>query len=317
MAFFLFLSSAHNFLMDAIRAENLNKQFGSTSAVNGLSLAVRRGEIFGLVGPDGSGKTTIMRMFAGIMSPSGGEASILGHSIQTDSERIKDKIGYMAQRFALYGDLTVLENIHFYADLYDVPQKERPARIQRLLSFSNLTPFQSRLAQNLSGGMKQKLGLACALVHTPELLLLDEPTNGVDPVSRRDFWNILYDLLHEGVTIFISTAYLDEAERCHRIGLIHQGSLLSLGTPGEIKALLQGELWEIRCTQKMKAREILQNQPGIRNAGIFGDRIHAVLDHERTVEELEKILAGSGVEILSMRKISPSLEDVFISTLKT
>jgi len=303
--------------MDAIRAENLNKQFGSTSAVNGLSLAVRRGEIFGLVGPDGSGKTTIMRMFAGIMSPSGGEASILGHSIQTDSERIKDKIGYMAQRFALYGDLTVLENIHFYADLYDVPQKERPARIQRLLSFSNLTPFQSRLAQNLSGGMKQKLGLACALVHTPELLLLDEPTNGVDPVSRRDFWNILYDLLHEGVTIFISTAYLDEAERCHRIGLIHQGSLLSLGTPGEIKALLQGELWEIRCTQKMKAREILQNQPGIRNAGIFGDRIHAVLDHERTVEELEKILAGSGVEILSMRKISPSLEDVFISTLKT
>ncbi len=303
--------------MDAIRAENLNKQFGSTTAVNGLSLQVHRGEIFGLVGPDGSGKTTIMRMVAGIMSPSGGEASILGYSIQTDSERIKDKIGYMAQRFALYGDLTVLENIHFYADLYDVPQKERPTRIQRLLSFSNLTPFQKRLAQNLSGGMKQKLGLACALVHTPELLLLDEPTNGVDPVSRRDFWNILYDLLHEGVTIFISTAYLDEAERCHRIGLIHQGSLLSLGTPGEIKGLLQGELWEIRCTQKMKARQILQNQPGIRNAGIFGDRIHAVLDHERTVEELEKILAGSGVEILSMRKISPSLEDVFISTLKT
>ncbi len=303
--------------MPAIRTQNLTKSFGSLCAVNRLSLDVRRGEIFGLVGPDGSGKTTIMRMFAGILLPTEGEVSILGHSLAKETERIKDKIGYMAQRFALYGDLTVLENIHFYADLYDVPKKERPARVRRLLSFSNLAPFQDRLAQNLSGGMKQKLGLACALIHTPELLLLDEPTNGVDPVSRRDFWNILYDLLQEGVTIFISTAYLDEAERCHRIGLIHQGSLLSLGTPGEIKGLLQGELWEIRCSEKMKAREFLQNHPGVRNAGIFGDRIHALLDDEEIARQLPKTLSEAGMEILSLRKISPSLEDVFISTLKT
>jgi ABC-2 type transport system ATP-binding protein len=223
----------------------------------------------------------------------------------------------MSQRFALYSDLTVMENINFYADLYDVPRKERVSRIDRLLGFSNLTPFRTRLAQNLSGGMKQKLGLACALVHTPEVLFLDEPTNGVDPVSRRDFWRILYDLLNEGVTIFVSTAYLDEAERCHRIGLMHQGNLLSAGTPDEIKSLMKGELWEVRCPQRMKARELLQNLPGIRSVGIFGDRIHAVLeDGDKTRAEMERLLRGSGIEIQSMKKITPSLEDVFISTME-
>jgi ABC-2 type transport system ATP-binding protein len=222
----------------------------------------------------------------------------------------------MSQRFALYGDLTVLENIHFYADLYAVPKKDRSVRIPRLLSFSNLTPFQDRLAENLSGGMKQKLGLACALVHTPELLLLDEPTNGVDPVSRRDFWNILYDLLREGVTIFISTAYLDEAERCHRIGLIHQGKLMSVGTPAEIKGLLQGELWEIRCSEKMRAHGILKGQPGVRSSGVFGDRVHVILDEEKVRIQLSELLKEKGIEVLSTRRIPPSLEDIFISTLK-
>jgi len=277
---------------------------------------VKKGEIFGLVGPDGAGKTTIMRMFSGILPPSAGEAWVLEHPITKEAEPLKEKIGYMSQRFALYGDLTVMENINFYADLYNVPKKERPPRLERLLAFSNLIPFRTRLAQNLSGGMKQKLGLACALIHTPQVLFLDEPTNGVDPLSRRDFWRILYDLLKEGMTIFVSTAYLDEAERCHRIGLLHQGSLLSVGTPDEVKRMMKGEVWEVRCPQKMKAREMLQNLTGVRSAGIFGDRIHAVLeDGEKTRKKMELLLKEARLEILSLRKIAPSLEDVFIDTV--
>ena len=290
--------------------------FGPVIAVDRLNLSVEKGEIFGLVGPDGSGKTTIMRLFGGILQPTSGKAWVLGHAITQEAEPLKDKIGYMAQRFALYGDLTVMENIHFYADLYSVSKKERIPRIERLLAFSNLTPFQDRLAQNLSGGMKQKLGLACALVHTPEILFLDEPTNGVDPVSRRDFWRILYDLLREGVTIFVSTAYLDEAERCHRIGLMHQGQLLSLGSPREVKNWMKGDLWEVRCEQRMKAVEMLKNLSGVKGAGIFGDRIHVLLeDGDRAKREMERTLKESGFEILSLRKIPPSLEDVFISTV--
>jgi ABC-2 type transport system ATP-binding protein len=286
------------------------------TAVDRLNLSVEKGEIFGLVGPDGSGKTTIMRLFSGILSPTSGEAWVLGHSITKEAELVKDEIGYMAQRFALYGDLTVMENIHFYADLYDVSKKARVPRIERLFSFSNLTPFRDRLAQNLSGGMKQKLGLACALVHTPKILFLDEPTNGVDPVSRRDFWRILYDLLKEGVTIFISTAYLDEAERCHRVALLHQGRLLSVGSPGEIKNLIKGELWEVRCPQRMKALEVLRGLAGVKGAGIFGDKIHVLLEEgDAAKEEMERALQKSGFEILSLRKIPPSLEDVFIATV--
>jgi ABC-2 type transport system ATP-binding protein len=302
--------------MLAINAENLTRTFGPVTAVDRLNLSVEKGEIFGLVGPDGSGKTTIMRLFSGILSPTSGEAWVLGHSITKEAELVKDEIGYMAQRFALYGDLTVMENIHFYADLYDVSKKARVPRIERLFSFSNLTPFRDRLAQNLSGGMKQKLGLACALVHTPKILFLDEPTNGVDPVSRRDFWRILYDLLKEGVTIFISTAYLDEAERCHRVALLHQGRLLSVGSPGEIKNLIKGELWEVRCPQRMKALEVLRGLAGVKGAGIFGDKIHVLLEEgDAAKEEMERALQKSGFEILSLRKIPPSLEDVFIATV--
>ena len=302
--------------MLAIQAEHLTRKFGPVTADDRLNLSVEKGEIFGLVGPDGSGKTTIMRLFSGILRPTSGEAWILGHSVSREAEPLKERIGYMAQRFALYGDLTVMENIHFYADLYNVSKKERTPRIERLLSFSNLSPFKERLAQNLSGGMKQKLGLACALVHTPEILFLDEPTNGVDPVSRRDFWRILYDLLREGVSIFISTAYLDEAERCHRIGLMHQGRLLSIGSPKEVKELMKGELWEIRCERRMEAVKMLKNLSGVKSAGIFGDRIHVLLgEGDGAMEELEKALRESGFEILSLRTIPPTLEDVFIATV--
>ena len=239
-----------------IKASGLIKAFGDNTAVDHLDLEVASGELFGLVGPDGAGKTTIMRLFSGLLLPTGGEAWVAGHSILHDPEAIKEKIGYMPQRFGLYEDLTVMENVLFYADLYGVPKKERPPRIERLLAFSNLTPFQDRLAGNLSGGMKQKLGLACALIHTPKVLLLDEPTGGVDPVSRRDLWRILYDLLREGVTIFASTAYLDEAERCSRIGLIDKGRLLITGEPRQVRRMLHFPMIEILTPAGRQARDV-------------------------------------------------------------
>lgn len=221
--------------MITIESANLTRKFEAVTAVDNLNLQIEEGEIFGLVGPDGAGKTTTMRLLTGILEPTHGDGWVYGKHIVKESEELKQNIAYMSQRFGLYEDLTVIENIDFYADIYSVPGRERPARIERLLGFSGLTPFKKRLARNLSGGMKQKLGLACALIHTPKVLFLDEPTNGVDPVSRRDFWQILYQLLREKVTILFSTSYLDEAERCKRVGLMHKGKLLKCDTPATIK----------------------------------------------------------------------------------
>ncbi len=221
--------------MAVIKTTNLTRKFGDLTAVNDLNIEIPEGEIFGLVGPDGAGKTTTMRLLTGILDPTSGEGWVCGKHIVKEAEVLKDNIAYMSQRFGLYEDLTVMENIGFYADIYCVPVGERAAKIENLLGFSNLTPFKDRLAGKLSGGMKQKLGLACALIHTPKVLFLDEPTNGVDPVSRRDFWRILHNLLKEKVTILYSTSYLDEAERCKRVGLIHKGKLLRCETPEAIK----------------------------------------------------------------------------------
>ncbi|MGB2705468.1 MAG: ABC transporter ATP-binding protein [Candidatus Omnitrophota bacterium] len=221
--------------MVKIKTTNLTRKFGNVTAVNNLNLEIPEGEIFGLVGPDGAGKTTTMRLLTGILDPTSGEGWVNDKHIAKQAESLKDDIAYMSQKFGLYEDLTVMENIHFYADVYGVPKKDRGEAIEKLLGFSGLTPFKKRLAGKLSGGMKQKLGLACALIHTPKVLFLDEPTNGVDPVSRRDFWGILYDLLKQKVTILFSTSYLDEAERCKRIGLIHRGRLLKCDIPEAIK----------------------------------------------------------------------------------
>jgi len=302
--------------MEAIRTENLTKLFGRLTAVDHLSLSVTRGEIFGLVGPDGAGKTTTLRLLTGILEPSAGEAWVCGHHTLREAEPIKEKIGYMSQRFGLYPDLTVLENIHFYADIYGVPRKGRQGRIDELLSFSHLTPFKKRQAGRLSGGMKQKLGLACALIHTPQVLLLDEPTNGVDPVSRRDFWRILYQLLREKVTIFVSTAYLDEAERCSRVGLIHQGKLLAAGTPDEVKRLMHGTILEVRTTKARDATALLRRELGADSVSLFGDRVHVVTSApQRVAGEAEAILRGQGLPVGGIRPIEPALEDVFVSVL--
>jgi len=302
--------------MDAIRAERLTKSFNSLVAVDGLTLAVAEGEIFGLVGPDGAGKTTTMRLLTSIMEPTSGDAWVAGHHIVREAEMIKEEIGYMSQRFGLYPDLTVMENIDFYADIYSVPRKGRQEKVDRLLAFSNLTPFKRRLAGNLSGGMKQKLGLACALIHTPKVLFLDEPTNGVDPVSRRDFWRILYQLLREKVTIFVSTAYLDEAERCNRLALIHRGKLLATGTPAEVKRLMRGSILEIRSSQPRKTSALLREKLAAESVGLFGDRVHVVsADADKTAASAGAILAEAGLPLMGIRPIEPSLEDVFVSVL--
>ena len=226
----------------AIDVRGLTRRFGALTAVEDLTFSVRPGEIFGLVGPDGAGKSTTLRMLAGILDPDQGEAQVAGRPVLQDPAGVKDRIAYMCQRFALYQDLTVEENIHFYADLYGEPRQGRSQRIDSLLDFSRMRPFRKRRAGNLSGGMKQKLQLVCALIHTPKVFLLDEPTNGVDPVSRRDFWRILYSLLQEGVAILVATAYLDEAERCTRVGLLDRGKLLAQGSPAEIRARMRGEI---------------------------------------------------------------------------
>jgi len=302
--------------MPAIRTESLTKCFGSIAAVDRLTLTVEAGEIFGLVGPDGAGKTTTMRLLTAIMEPTSGEAWVAGRHIVRDAEAIKEDIGYMSQRFGLYPDLTVTENIAFYADLYEVPRQGRAGKIERLLAFSQLTPFKKRLAGNLSGGMKQKLGLACALIHTPKVLFLDEPTNGVDPVSRRDFWRILYQLLREQVTIFISTAYLDEAERCNRVALMHQGRLLATGTPAEVKRLMRGTILEIHAPEPRRVAAVLRERLAGCTVGLFGDRVHlATHDPQRQGSEAERALAAAGLPVRSIQSVEPGLEDVFVSVL--
>ncbi len=301
-----------------IRAEHLTKKFDDLAAIDDLSLAVEEGEIFGLVGPDGAGKTTTMRLLTSIMDPDGGEAWVAGHHVVGAAEAVKAEIGYMSQRFGLYADLTVMENLDFYADIYNVPRKGREERIRRLLAFSNLAPFKRRLAGNLSGGMKQKLGLACTLVHTPRVLFLDEPTNGVDPVSRRDFWRILYQLLREKVTIFVSTAYLDEAERCNRLALIHQGRMLACGTPDEVKQLMRGTILEIRTAEPRRAAAVLRQRFPAASVGLFGDRVHFVhTDGQGEIDQVGKTLRDAGLPPQSVRTIPPTLEDVFVSAIGT
>ncbi len=300
--------------METIRTVGLTRAFDGKTAVDNLNLSVQQGEVYGLVGPDGAGKTTIMRLLAGVMKPTAGDAWVNGNNTISDSRELKKQISYMPQRFGLYSDLTVQENIDFYADLYNVPKKIREQKITELLAFSNMEPFRDRQAGKLSCGMKQKLALACALVHTPKVLLLDEPTNGVDPLSRRDFWKILYKLLEEGVTIFVSTAYLDEAERCTRVGLLHQGKLIISGTPDEVKNNMRGVLVEVLCKSPRKVMDVLTSRLKPLSAGLFGAKIHLLLEGEATdaLRSVKDSLRDMAVDA-EAAIVLPSLEDVFIS----
>jgi ABC-2 type transport system ATP-binding protein len=302
--------------MEMVKAVSLTKKFDRFPAVNEISFSVAEGEIYGLVGPDGAGKTTTLRLLASILEPTSGEAYVNGLDIVREAEEVKQHIGYMSQRFDLYPDLSVMENINFYADIYGVPRKERKDKIHRLLSFSNLEPFKKRFAGNLSGGMKQKLGLACSLIHTPKVLFLDEPTNGVDPVSRRDFWRILYQLLKDEVTIIISTAYLDEAERCNRLVLMHKGQIAAGGTPQELKDLIKGDILEIRTPAPRHAVDVLRRETDLEMVELFGERVHLLAkEREATESQARLILEGEDIAVEDMRRVEPSLEDVLVGLL--
>lgn len=299
-----------------IDARSLTKHFGETKAVDGLDLVVRRGEMFCLVGPDGAGKTTAMRILTGVTQPTSGDARVLGFDVVTEIGQIKSRIGYLSQRFSLYGDLTIDENIEFFAEIHHVYGYR--ARREELLEFTRLASFRDRLAERLSGGMKQKLALACTLVHTPEILFLDEPTTGVDPVSRRDFWKILSNLLKTGITIVMSTPYLDEAERCSRVGLMNRGSFLIVDTPQNVKAQMKGTVLEIICSDTRKAFTRLKAAPSLLEVQAFGDRLNVVVENEQKgIRIIQKALGEEDLELIEWRTIPSSLENVFISLLKS
>jgi ABC-2 type transport system ATP-binding protein len=300
----------------AIVAEGLTKSFPGIAAVDHLSFDVRAAEIFGLVGPDGAGKTTTLRMLAGVMPPDEGTAMVAGADVVHDPEGAKHHLSYMPQRFGLYEDLTVEENIRFYADLFGVDKRERQERAPQLLRAAGMEEFRTRLAGKLSGGMKQKLGLVCALIHRPKVILLDEPTTGVDPVSRRDFWRILYELIAEGVGILTSTAYLDEAERCHRVALLHQGKLLFCDTPANLKAKLGKGVLSVISPDPRRLREAFRNAQGISSLTLTGDGLHVVVDDaKRRIPEFERLLNNWGVPFQSIREVMPTIEDLFVDAV--
>lgn len=301
-----------------VRATGLSKAFGPLKAVSNVSFSVSAGEIFGLVGPDGAGKTTIMRMLAGVLGCDAGEIEVDGIDVSADAERAKLSLSYMPQRFGLYEDLTVAENIFFYGELFSVPRAERLARSQELLKAAGLADFRERLAGQLSGGMKQKLGLICALIHTPRVLLLDEPTTGVDPVSRREFWGILYNLRESGVTIILSTAYMDEAERCSRLALLHAGEVRYCDTPAQLKAMMPGVLLAFLSPNPRALRQALVGQAGVLGMLLMGDRVHVRVDNpEQRIPKISAALASHQVEVSRIEQIVPGIEDVFVALLDT
>ncbi|HEY7728984.1 MAG TPA: ABC transporter ATP-binding protein [Candidatus Eisenbacteria bacterium] len=300
----------------AVDVRGLTRRFGPVVAVDAISFSVAPGELFGLVGPDGAGKTTTLRMLAGVLRPSGGDALLQGISVARDPERMKDRIAYMPQRFGLYADLTVLENLVFYADLYGVPREARAARLDRLFRFSNLGPFRDRLAGQLSGGMKQKLALSCALLHQPEVLLLDEPTFGVDPVSRRDLWLIVHDRVAEGATVVVSTAYMDEAERFDRVALLAGGRILALDTPAALQEGLEGQILSIRVERPREARRVLSGHSAVRRAAVFGDQVHvSTASAAAAAPGIRRLLEAEGFAVASLSPVAASMEDVFIERI--
>jgi ABC-2 type transport system ATP-binding protein len=299
-----------------IETRGLTRRFGEVTAVNGLDLAIKRGEIFGIVGPDGAGKTTTLRLLCGLMDPSEGEIRVAGHDVLTEPALVRDRIGYMPQQFGQYLDLTVEENMYFYADLFGIVGADRDGLMARLLQMTRMEPFRGRRAGKLSGGMKQKLALMCTLLHRPEALFLDEPTNGVDPVSRRDFWAILYQLVKEGLTVLITTAYLDEAERCNRVALMYHGRVIREAPPGELKQSLGAPCFALRCANARAARELLRKRSGVVNVESSGGELHLFVDNAERMDQIKPELDSQGFGPVESRAIAPSLEDTFIAFIR-
>ena len=302
----------------ALALDRAGKKYGDTVAIRDLSMSVERGEMFGLIGPDGAGKTTAIRLLCGLLAADAGTVRVLGRDPVKEHRAITQSVGYLSQRFSLYGDLTVDENIAFFAEIHGVVQYRE--RRSRLLEMMQLTPFRARAADALSGGMKQKLALACTLVHEPDVILLDEPTTGVDPVSRREFWKLLSEFLSQGITILMATPYLDEAERCSRVALLHQGGLLALDTPAALRASLPGAVMEVLAPDRDRATSTLEHLPGVLDVQLFGERSHVRVAPGSDLGDpsrLEAALRSAGVAADSVRRVPASLEDVFIARVST
>ena len=300
-----------------IETEGLTREFKSTRAVDALDLAIQAGELFGLVGPDGAGKTTTLRLLAGLLNITDGSAKIAGYDLKSQPEAIKSFIGYMAQQFSLYAELTVLENLKFFAEIYDVDKGDLAERTENLLKFAGLTEFTDRRAAHLSGGMQKKLALACTLIHQPDILLLDEPTTGVDPISRREFWNILTDLHLEGTTILVSTPYMDEADRCSRVGLMYTGGMVICDTPKNIRGRIQAELIELYPQDWQFAHELIETLPGVLEVQTYGESLHILVDNgEQRLPQIEQALNKQDIVYQNARIAPTRMEEAFISLIR-
>ncbi len=300
----------------AIHLANLSRNFKEVEALQSIDLDIAHGELFGLIGPDGAGKTTLLRTLAGLLKISGGDAVVAGVDLTINPEKVKPKIGYMAQQFGLYAELNVVENLKFFADVFDVPKKDLSARMETLLKFANLTEFKSRRADRLSGGMQKKLALACCLIHEPEILLLDEPTTGVDPISRREFWHILGNLHLEGTTIIVSTPYMDEADRCSRVGLIYEGQLIRCDTPEVIKQSLEGELLVLYSEAGREIEPLLSSISGVREVQVYGDAFHILVENaNKQRRDIEKAMKKENYVIKEFYESIPKMEEAFISII--
>jgi len=299
-----------------VRATNLTRRFGDLTAVDHVNIEITPGEIFGLVGPDGAGKTTTLRLICGLMDPTEGEAWVAGHNVAHELNAVKDQIGYMAQRFGLYGDLTVQENMDFYADLFGIGKRDHEALSRELLAMTRMEPFRARPAAKLSGGMKQKLALMCTLLHKPRVLFLDEPTNGVDPVSRRDFWAILYQLVRDGLTLFVTTAYLDEAERCNRVALMDHGRLIRVDSPAALRTHMAETCYRVEGPDLIRVRQFLKQQPAAVSVEPSGAGLHVFLAPGTSPDAMQNAVSAAGLPAPTFNRIEPSLEDVFIALVR-
>jgi len=302
----------------AVEVKELEKRFGAFVAVNRISFEVSRGEIFGFLGPNGAGKSTTIRMLCGILSPSGGSGMVAGLDIRMEAERIKSHIGYMSQRFSLYEDLTVEENIDFFSGIYRIPAQRKRERKEWVIEMAGLQEHRNSKTAILSGGWKQRLALGCAILHEPPILFLDEPTSGVDPISRRQFWDLIYELTGKGVTVFVTTHYMDEAEYCDRLGLIYRGELIASGTPVVLKReLMREEVLEVLCERPQEAMEKIEKMSEVKEVALFGKGLHVVaLDGESAAAAIRNLLPQQGVRVSRIEKIVPSLEDVFVSLIE-
>ncbi len=300
---------------NAVVVENLEKRFGSFIAVNRVSFEVRKGEIFGFLGPNGAGKSTTIRMLCGILSPTGGTGTVVGFDVRTEPEKIKANIGYMSQKFSLYEDLTVDENINFYSGIYRIPPEKKKERKEWIIEMAGLQDRRHSRTGILSGGWKQRLAFGCAILHEPPIIFLDEPTAGVDPVSRRQFWDLIYELSGKGVTTFVTTHYMDEAEYCNRIGLIYRGELIAIGSPDTLKTeFMQEDVLEVLCERPQDAMGEIEKLPGIKEVALSGNGLHVVAqDAERAASEIQNLLGTTA----SVEEIAPSLEDVFVSLIES